>query len=72
MSPPAQKARSPAPRTTTRVTRGSAAQSASAFARSVTMPWVSAFSAAGRFSVTSPAGPWRSQMISGGSVMASG
>src|SRR5579885_1767549 len=64
MSPPAEKARSPLAVTTTRVTASSAAQASSWARRRSTMPWVTALSAAGRLSVTTPAAPRRSNRIS--------
>src|SRR3569833_2513096 len=64
MSPPAEKARSPAPVTTMRVTAASFAQASSCAASALTMPCVTALSAFGRFSVTSPAAPRRSNRIS--------
>src|SRR5580704_3776966 len=55
MSPPAEKARSPAAVITTRVTAGSFAQASSCSARARTIAWVTALSACGRFNVTRPA-----------------
>ena len=49
MSPPAEKARSPAAVATMRVTSGSAAQASSARRSSSTIPWVMALRACGRF-----------------------
>src|SRR6202521_770075 len=64
MSPPAEKARSPAPRMTTRVIAGSRAHSLSLAASAWTMPCVTALSACGRFSVITPAAPHRSNRMS--------
>src|SRR6185503_10325192 len=64
MSPPAEKARSPAPVTTMRVTPSSSAHASSCAASALTMPRVTALSAFGRLSVTSPAAPRREKRIS--------
>ena len=55
MSPPAEKARSPAAVTTTRVMAPSRAHSASFAASARTIPWVTALSALDRFRVMIPA-----------------
>ncbi len=64
MSPPAEKARSPAAVITTRVIAGSSAQSSSCARNASTMPCVTALSACGRLSVTTPAAPRRSKRMS--------
>src|SRR5262245_31861970 len=64
MSPPAENARSPAAVIITRVTAGSSAQRSSCARSATTMGWVTALSAFGRLSVTTPAAPRRSNRIS--------
>src|SRR6185369_8845459 len=64
MSPPAEKARSPAAIMTTRVIAGSFAHRSSSARSARTMPWVTALSAWGRLSVITPAAPRRSNRIS--------
>src|SRR5664280_1483484 len=70
MSPPAEKARSPAAWITTRVIAGSVPQPSSWARNASTMAWVTALSACGRLSVMRPAAPRRSKRIS--SVIAAG
>src|SRR5258708_18641296 len=67
-SPPAQKARSPAPRTTTAVMVGSFSQPGMTFSISRIMPCVSAFSAVGRLSVMRPRPSLTSNRISGSDI----
>src|SRR5665213_70394 len=64
MSPPAEKARSPAAVTTTRMTASSSDQAWSCARNACTMPCVTALSAFGRLRVTSPAAPRRSNRTS--------
>src|SRR5215470_17216122 len=64
MSPPAQKARSPAPRRTTAWTSGSRAHSASRGANARYIPSVIAFSAFGRLIVAIPTPPCVSKRMS--------
>src|SRR4029450_11892399 len=68
MSPPAQKARSPAPRKTTALIAGSFSQPGMVFSSSRIMPCVSAFSAFGRLSVISPSPSWTSKRISASDI----
>ncbi len=64
MSPPAEKARFPAAVMTTRVMLSSSAQALSFAPSASTMSWVTALSACGRLSVTTPAAPRFSNNIS--------
>src|SRR5215475_5435170 len=64
MSPPAEKARSPAPVMMTRVIAASSAQKSSWARKAPTMPCVTALSAFGRLRVMMPAAPRRSNRIS--------
>src|SRR5262245_5985980 len=64
MSPPAQKARSPSPRSTIALTAGSCSQSSSWRQYARIIGRVSAFSAFGRFSVAMPIAPRRSNRMS--------
>src|SRR5947207_15859632 len=63
-SPPAQKARSPAPRRITALTAGSFSHWGMTFSISRIMPCVSAFSALGRLSVITPSPSLISNRIS--------
>src|SRR5713101_1651071 len=67
-SPPAQKARSPAPRTTTALIAASFSQLGMTFSNSRIMPCVNAFSALGRLSVMRPRPSLTSNRISGSDI----
>src|SRR3982074_3443981 len=67
-SPPAQKARSPAPRTTTALIAGSFSHPGRTFSISRIMPCVSAFSAFGRLSVIRPSPSLISNSISASDI----
>src|SRR5262252_1349985 len=71
MSPPAQKARSPAPRSTTALMAGSFSQPGITFSSSRIMPCVSAFSALGRLSVITPSPSFTSNRISDSDINSS-
>src|SRR5260370_27656849 len=67
-SPPAQKARSPAPRSITALTAASFSQPGRTFSSSRIMPCVSAFSAFGRLSVITPSPSFTSNRISASDI----
>src|SRR5216684_4595842 len=67
-SPPAQKARSPAPRSTTALIAGSFSHPGRTFSISRIMPCVSAFSAFGRLSVIKPSPSFTSNSISASDI----
>ena len=70
MSPPAENARSPSALMITRVTAASVFHASSCRASAHTMSYVTALSAFGRFNVTTPAAPRRSNRMSEDSMQA--